>query len=523
MADLRRLVIEASRRRGLGGVAVGVVRKDAPAAVECLGLADRVSGRRVDRDTVFRIASISKTLTAIGVMQLRDQGLLALDDPVNRYLKSIRVDAPTGAPDVTFRHLLTHTAGIGEVPKVSDLWRRESWGGGKPFAAPSDLADLYGGTLRTEVAAGSKWAYANHGFAVLGRLVHDITGRPFAEYMREQVLRPLGMERSDYLRTERVSETLATGYHWIFGRFGAIKDYDVTLLGPGSVLAPLADMVEYATWLVQAPHGTHTNVLAPATLDEMTSAQFSIDARIAGMGLAFFLDRLGTHRVYGHDGNNPGFASALLVAPDDDAGVVVLTNTSTFVGAHLLAASVLRSILGIADPAGCLPRADVSSNPHLWPELTGAYAPRPGFLTNLRTWEMTGGEVQVFVRDRRLHVRALSPLPPLRRGLELHPTDDNDPLLFAVEIDGLVIPVAFRAGDSGRIDTVCVGAPALATFHRRSPSRSSRRRLTTLTGVGLAIAATRARSSLSRARVSRRSPRGAGGTGSGRCSRRSRR
>jgi hypothetical protein len=229
-------------------------------------------------------------------------------------------------------------------------------------------------------------------------------------------------------------------------------------------------------------------------LNEMMSAQFSIDSRFAGMGLAFFLDRFANHRVCGHDGNNPGFASALLVAPDDNAAVVALTNTSTFVGAHLLAASVLRALLGVADPANSVALADVSSNPHLWPELTGPYAPKPGFLTNLRAWEMTGGEVQVFIRSRRLLIRALSPLTQLRHGLELHPTDDKDPLLFAVNIDGLVIPVAFRADHSGRIDTLCIGAPVTATFHRRTPWRSSRRRLSTIAGLGLAAAATRTRS-----------------------------
>ena len=491
MEDLRRLVVEASRRHGLGGVAVGVVRADHQPVVECLGLADRDSGRRVDADTVFRIASISKTLTAIGLMQLRDQGLFALDEPVNAYLKTFRVEAPPDAPEVTFHHLLTHTSGIGELPKVSDLWRREAWGGGRPFTAPSDLATLYGGALRTEVAAGSKWAYANHGFAVLGQLVQDISGRPFAEYMRERVLEPLGMDRSDYLRTEGVAETLAAGYHWVFGRFRAMTDYDLTLLAAGAVLSPLADMVEYAMWLAGARPAGRADVIARATLDEMTSPQFSIDPRIAGMGLAFFLDRFDSHRVFGHDGGNPGFASALLIAPDDKAGVVVLTNTSSFVGAHLLAASVLRSVLGVADPAGCLPRADAWSNPHLWPELIGAYAPEPGFLTNLRVWEMTGGEVQVFVRNRRLLIRALSPIANVRRGLELYPTDENDPLLFAVEIEGLVIPVAFRADESGRVDTLCIGTPGTATLRRRAPWRSSRRRLNAIAAAGLALAASR--------------------------------
>ena len=198
-SDLRSLAVEAARRNGLGGVAVGLVADGEPPIVACLGLADRKRGRPIDPRTVFRIASISKTLTAIGVMQLRDGGLLRLDDPVNDYLKQFRIEVPRGASEVTFRHLLTHTSGIGELPKVSDLVRPAAWGAGRPQAPPSDLGELYGGVLRAEVAPGSKWAYANHGYAVLGQLVEDISGTAFAEHMRERVLRPIGMADADYL------------------------------------------------------------------------------------------------------------------------------------------------------------------------------------------------------------------------------------------------------------------------------------------------------------------------------------
>jgi CubicO group peptidase (beta-lactamase class C family) len=490
MTDLRSLVIDSGRRHGLGGVAVAVVAKGEQPAIECLGLADRVGGRPVSPDTVFRIASISKTLTAICLMQLRDEGLLQLDDAVNNYLKGLRIESPPGTPEVTFRHLLTHTAGIGEVPRISDLVRRDAWGAGPPNAPPSDLTDLYGGALRTEVAAGTKWAYANHGFAVLGKLVADIGGGSFVEHLREHVLRPLGMANTDCLRTERVSDDLATGYHWILGRFRPVKDYDLNLLGPGSVLSPVSDMARYAAWLLDGGPGTHGDVLARETLREMMSLQFTVDPRITtGMGLAFCLDRFDTRFVCGHDGNNPGFASALLVAPDDGVGVVVLANTSTFIGAHLLAASVLRSRLGMPDPAALLPRSDVPASPHVWSELTGCYAPKPGFLTNARTWQMAGGEVEVFVRNRRLLMRALSPLPQLRRGVELHPTDDADPFVFAFNIEGLVVPVSFGTDDAGRVERLCIGASAMATLHRRPFWRSSRRRLVAVAAGGLATAA----------------------------------
>jgi hypothetical protein len=222
----------------------------------------------------------------------------------------------------------------------------------------------------------------------------------------------------------------------------------------------------------------------------MMSTQFAVDVRLGTtMGLAFFLDRFGTHRVCGHDGNNPGFASAVLVAPDDGVGVVVMTNTSTFIGAHLLAASVLRAQLGVTDPADTVTRGDVPARPHLWSDLTGVYAPSPGFLTNARLWQTLGGEVDVCVRNRRLFMRALSPLSQLRHGVELHAADDADPLLFALSIEGLVVEVAFGTDDTGRVDHVCLGAPAMATLHRRPAWRSSRRRLTVVGAGGLAMAA----------------------------------
>jgi CubicO group peptidase (beta-lactamase class C family) len=472
--EIREFLVAAARRHSLGGVAVAVVRKGQPPEFDYLGLADRSTNRAIDADTVFRIASISKTMTAIGLMQLRDQGLFELDDPVNKYLTSFTIEPPPGGADVTFRHLLTHTAGIGELPRVSDLLQRDAWGMGKPGAPGVDLGALYRGTLQLDTAAGTKWAYANHGFAVLGQLVEDISGRPFAEHMQEHLFHPLGMESTEYIRTARTWDRVATGYHWMFGKLKPFKDYDLTVLGAGSVLSSLADMARYAEWLLHAGPGPNGDVLRPETLAEMMSPQYSVDSRITGMGLAFWLDHMGEHRIAGHDGNLGGFASSLVVAPDDGVAVVALTNNSSFIGADLLAHDVLRSLLDVPDPAAHLPRKDVAPSPHVWSDLVGYYAPKPGFLTNVRAWQMVGGEVQVLIRNRRLIIRGLSMVPVLRRGLELHAVDEADPLLFAVEVEGLVVPVAFTRREPGCIDQVAVGPPANTTFFRRSTLRSTR-------------------------------------------------
>jgi hypothetical protein len=286
--------------------------------------------------------------------------------------------------------------------------------------------------------------------------------------MREALFDPLGMAHSEYQRTDRTAGQLATGYHWLLGRFRSVPDFDLTILGAGAVLSSLTDMAAYAQWLL----GGGGRALRPETLAEMTATQHTIDPRFPGTGLAFTLTRCGPHRVFGHDGNIPGFAAALLVAPDEGVGVVVMTNTSTVLGANQLAAAVLRAQLTVPDPVAALPAAEIVDQPHLWPELEGFYGPAPGFLTNLRGWQILGGEVQVTVRGRALVLRALSPLRALRRGFTLHPTDEADPLRFAFAYDGQVVHVAFDRAAGGAIDKVIMGRPVSAVLHRRRAARS---------------------------------------------------
>ena len=472
--EVRSLLVDGMRRYGFVGLAAAVVRPGAPPEFECIGTSDIASGRAVTPETVFRIASISKTMTAIAVMQLRDEGRLDLDEPVNAYLKAFTIEPPAGGPVVTVRHLLTHTSGIGELPRLRALADRKQFGLGPPGADPADLASLYRGSLRPDVPAGSKWAYANHAFAVLSQVLEDVAGEPFASYMDQRVFRPLGMDSTSFRRNERIQAQLAAGSHWILGRLRPVKDYDLTILGPGSVLSSATDMATYAHWLVSAG-ATAPAVLRADTLREMMSPQFAVHPGFPGMGLAFWLAPLGNHRTVGHDGNVPGFGSSLLVAPDDGVGVVVLTNTATAIGAHVLAADVLRDLLDVPSPSDAREAQAIAEHPDLWSDLVGHYAPAPGFLTNARTWQMAGGEVEVLVRDRRLVLRSLSPVPLLRRGVILHAADPDDPMLFVAEAKGLAVPVAFtREPSGGRATSVTIGPPSNTVFHRRTPLRSRR-------------------------------------------------
>jgi CubicO group peptidase (beta-lactamase class C family) len=174
------LMVEAMNEHTTPGVGVGIVDGSGTVYAKGFGLADVERERPVTRETVFRIGSITKTTTAIGLMRLWERGEFRLDDPINDYLRGYRIEHPDpAAPPVTFRHMLTHTSGIGELRKVTDLFRPIIGLGAKPDGPAPSTEEYYAGGLRPRVYPGTKWAYANHAFNVLGQLIADISGEQF--------------------------------------------------------------------------------------------------------------------------------------------------------------------------------------------------------------------------------------------------------------------------------------------------------------------------------------------------------
>ena len=200
------------------GMALGVIRNGGLDFFHGHGVADIASNTPITEDTIFRIASITKTFTAIAVMQLWEEGLIDLDAPVNDSLRAYRlVPAKDGWRPATVRHLLTHTAGLPETIHPWDALRPD-WGESVPVGRqlPS-LAQFYGGRLRVRAQPGTRFVYGNHGPATLGQLVEDVSGTPLARYFREHIFQPLGMTDTDLLRSEHVKSRLATGYEFRSG------------------------------------------------------------------------------------------------------------------------------------------------------------------------------------------------------------------------------------------------------------------------------------------------------------------
>lgn len=231
---------EVLGRWPVAGMAVAVVRQGSPPWLWVRGFADVERRAPVDEHTVFRIGSITKTMTAIAVMQVVDDGAVDLDAPVTHYLHVFRlVPATAGLPPVTLRHLLTHTAGVHAVRTAADLLRPTLGWGVRADRQVPPLAAYYRGGLRVDAVPGSRFAYSNHGFAVLGQVVEDVTGVPFHRYLRERVLDPLGMRHSDVVRSERVVSRLATGYELGSRGLRAVVDREMVTAGGGGAYSCL--------------------------------------------------------------------------------------------------------------------------------------------------------------------------------------------------------------------------------------------------------------------------------------------
>jgi CubicO group peptidase (beta-lactamase class C family) len=475
----------------VAGLAVAVVRGGSLEWFCGHGVADIGSGEPVDEQTVFRIGSVTKTITAIAVMQLHERGLVDLDAPAGDYLRAYRlILASPGFGPVTLRQLLTHTAGIRAVRTASDLLR-PALGWGIPAGHPvPTLAEYYGDGLRVDTDPGTRWAYSNHGFATLGQIVEDVTGTPFDRHIREHVFGPLGMNHSDLFRSERVRPGLATGYQLRSRGLAAVTDRENVPAGAGSAYSTTSDMARYAAALLGGGANEHGRVLQPETLASMFEPHYQPDPRIPGMGLGFFRGEAGGYKTVGHDGIWPGFHSAMLLVPDQGLGVLAFANTGPFSPVAVtgpVASAVLRSLLNLPLDAAA---TDVPQRPQGWDQLCGWYSLGPGVLTDPQP-RMLGAGVEIAVCDGSLTLRGQIPVPAVRKGLCLHP-DGDDPDVFRVDLPGYgsgTSAVVFSRDPGGRVTTLHLGVQPLS-FRKRPAIQNPRPWITSaLAATAVALAA----------------------------------
>jgi CubicO group peptidase (beta-lactamase class C family) len=424
---------EILNRHPAVGLAVGVVRHGRLELFHGHGFADIASKSPVTADTVFRIGSITKTFTAVAVMQLVERGLIDLDAPANDYLSSYKlVPAQPTFRATTVRQLLTHTGGVPEQARISGVLRA-NFGQTVELGRPvPSLGEFYDGALRVVVEPGTVFIYGDHGFATLGQIVEDLTGTPLREYFREHMFAPLGMADSDFVRSEHVASRLATGYR--LGSAGPVSIVDRQLItaAAGSIYSSPRDMARYAAALLGGGSNEHGRILGAETVAAMFAPQFQAHPRSPGMGLSFFRGEVGGHRAVEHQGILPGFNSQLWLAPDDGLAVLAFTNgaRNAVMWMPVEFAALSNELLG-----GRLEqlRTDVPHHPEIWGDICGWYS-LPVPISDPRSRLYGGAGAEVLQRGAELVFRMLAPVPMLFKGFPLHPDDERDPYLFRIDL-----------------------------------------------------------------------------------------
>lgn len=325
---------------GIVGSSLVVVDPERVLAEEFHGHANLERDQRVDRETIYHWASITKTMTAIAILQLRDRGRLRLEDPVVQYLPELRaVHNPHGSMEaITLRHLLTHSAGF-----RNPTW---PWGGDRPWHPfePKEWSQLVAMFPYTEILfpPGNRFQYSNPGILFLGKVIEKVTGEDYEVYLDKNLFKPLEMYRSYFDTTpSHLLKHRAAGYYREKGTLRAAPfdpDTGITVSN-GGLNAPLPDMVRYVQFLLGDPQRQelYDLVLKRASLEEMIAPQLPLPPRSIpeqvginrrdSVGLSFLLEENAGLSLFGHYGEQAGFISQFQVCPATRTAYLVVFNT----------------------------------------------------------------------------------------------------------------------------------------------------------------------------------------------------
>jgi len=326
----------ALQRAGVVGSSLMLMQNGRVIAHENVGLQDASSGAPVDDDTIYHWASITKTFTGIAIMQLRDRGLLTLDDPVVKYVPELRLAHDPFGPieQVKIRHLMSHSAGFRAA-----TW---PWGGDKPWHPfePTTWQQIVAMMPYTEVEfpPGSKYSYSNPGVIFLGRIIETLTGEDYEMYVMKNILMPLGMRNTFFDRAPYY--LLAHRSHSYFrddqGRREGRFDFDTGItVSNGGLNSPFGDMARYVAFLQgdDAKRREYDTVLTRSSLEEMWRPQIparegeGTNGTDSQAALSFFVERYGGVELVGHSGDQNGFISHLYLHPQSGLAWLLSMNT----------------------------------------------------------------------------------------------------------------------------------------------------------------------------------------------------
>ena len=319
-APIERFVRDEMKVQRIPGLALGIVRDDRIAYVRGFGKADD-AGRPVTPRTPFIIGSLSKSFTAMAIMQLVEAGKVELDAPVRRYLPWFRVADEDASRVITVRHLLNQTSGL------STKTGRSFQGNGDTSDAALERTVRKLRTVELTAPVGKKHQYSTINYSVLGLIVQAVSGRSYESYVQTKILDRLQMRDSFTSAAAAEQHGLATGYHFWFGRPRAAElPYNRGLIPAGYLISSAADMTHYLLAHLNDGHYHNTSVLSAPGVDELHRPAVATPKTGTSYAMGWFVGPINGIPAIHHQGETFNFHANAVLVPESRTGVIVLMN-----------------------------------------------------------------------------------------------------------------------------------------------------------------------------------------------------
>jgi D-alanyl-D-alanine carboxypeptidase len=424
----------------LPGVSIGIVHDQTLVWAQGFGWADLERRVPATADTLYRIASITKTVTATAILQLRDAGRLQLDDPLTRHLPWFAIASRHAeAPPITIRHLLTHTSGL---PREAAF---PYW---TDFDFPT-VERLREGLTRQEsvLATETQWKYSNLALALAGDVVAAVSGEPYAAYVTRHILDPLGMKDTSVASPDPGDSRLARPYgrRMPDGSRAPAPYVDTrAIAAAANITTSVTDLARFAMLQLRDGPAGGAQILRGSTLREMQRVHWLEPDWQAGWGLGFRIMRAGGKTHFGHGGSLPGYRTQLRIWPAEKLAVIAMTNADDGAPEQL----VDRAQQYVGPPIAKATARDEKHAPDpAWRRYAGRYRNR---------W----ADVQVLLVDDGLLLIEPGLPDPMAMATRLHPIEGRDHTFRAEEKDGYGgqgEAVVFELNPDGRVRRIRFG------------------------------------------------------------------
>jgi CubicO group peptidase (beta-lactamase class C family) len=340
------------------GLAYGIVIDGKLVHNANFGFSDLSKNIPVSSSTMFRVASMSKSVTAMAILRLRDQGKLSLEDKAAKYIPTLQIQeyATADAPEITIRHLLTHSAGFPED---------NPWGDRQLADTDNDLTDLLNKKITFSNPPGVSYEYSNLGFALLGKIISVVSGKPYQQYIHDEIFVPLGMNKSGYEFADIPPLQLAHGYRWLNEKWNEEELLDDQPDGSwGAMGALISSVDEFSKYMA-----LHLEAWPPSNLPDLgvlkrsSLREMHHPWRFDGMNLQYryadgrncpvvtaycyglrWMQDCDGKTIISHSGGLPGFGSHWGILPDYGIGIVTLANR-TYAGVARINPHILDTLV----------------------------------------------------------------------------------------------------------------------------------------------------------------------------------